>query len=64
VSFDELVCASCGGRVAEGRCATCRTSRAIQREANLAALRTTLLQILVALAVLIGALAYAVERTG
>ena len=25
---DDLLCASCGGRVADGRCATCRAVRA------------------------------------
>ena len=27
MSGDDLVCAACGGRVAEARCATCRASR-------------------------------------
>jgi hypothetical protein len=27
VSWQDLVCAACAGRIAEGRCATCRASR-------------------------------------
>ena len=29
---EDLLCASCGGRVAEARCVTCRASRAWLRE--------------------------------
>ena len=29
---EDLLCASCGGRVAEARCATCRASRAWLRQ--------------------------------
>jgi hypothetical protein len=28
VGWEDLVCAACAGRVADGRCATCRASRA------------------------------------
>jgi hypothetical protein len=31
VSSDDLVCAACGGRVAEARCPTCRASRELLR---------------------------------
>jgi hypothetical protein len=27
VNWEDLVCASCAGRVVEGRCATCRAAR-------------------------------------
>ena len=28
MSVDDLLCAACGGRVGDGRCSTCRASRA------------------------------------
>jgi hypothetical protein len=34
VSSDDLVCAACGGRVAEGRCPTCRASRELLRRGD------------------------------
>jgi hypothetical protein len=34
MSRHDLVCAHCGGRVAEARCAMCRIARAEQQEAR------------------------------
>jgi hypothetical protein len=34
MSSHDLVCAHCGGRVAEARCAMCRIARAEQQEAR------------------------------
>jgi len=34
VSGDDLVCAACGGRVAEARCPTCRASRQYLRDSE------------------------------
>lgn len=34
VSHDDLICASCSGRVAEGRCPVCREARAQLREST------------------------------
>jgi predicted nucleic acid-binding Zn ribbon protein len=64
MSFNELACAVCGGPVSEGRCATCRASREMLRYRAPIVTRQLLLQLLLALAVLLGAVAFAVERTG
>jgi hypothetical protein len=32
VSADDLLCAACGGRVGDARCATCRASREYLRQ--------------------------------
>jgi hypothetical protein len=61
---DELACAACGGPVSEGRCATCRASREMLRYRVPQLTRELLLQIVLVLAILLGALAFAVERTG
>ena len=50
MSFDELACASCGGPVSEGRCATCRVSRETLRYRAPELTRQLLLQILDTLA--------------
>ncbi len=34
MSSDDLVCAACGGRVAEARCPTCRASRELLRQGS------------------------------
>ena len=34
MSGDDLVCAACGGRVAEARCPTCRASRQYLRDSE------------------------------
>ena len=34
MSSDDLVCAACGGRVAEARCSTCRVSRQFLRNSQ------------------------------
>jgi hypothetical protein len=51
MSCEHLVCATCAGRVVEGRCLTCRTARAeLHRHGNPAAAQ--LLALLAVLAVL------------
>jgi hypothetical protein len=64
MGFSEFACASCGGPVSEGRCSTCRASREMLRYRLPVLTRQLLLQIMLALAVLLGALAFAVERSG
>jgi hypothetical protein len=64
MGFNELACAGCGGPVSEGRCPTCRASRQSLGYRLPVVTRQLLLQLLVALAVLLGALVFAVERTG
>ena len=63
MGFDELACASCGGPVSEGRCSTCRAAREMLRYRLPALTRQLVFQILLALAVLFCAVAFAVERT-
>jgi hypothetical protein len=62
MGFNELACASCGGPVSEGRCSTCRATREMVRYRLPALTRQLVLQILIALAVLLCAVAFAVER--
>ncbi len=64
MGFNELACAACGGPVSEGRCPTCRASRASLGYRLPMVTRQLVIQLLIALAVLLGALAFAVERTG
>jgi len=64
MGFNEWACAACGGPVSEGRCPTCRASRASLGYRVPMISRQLLLQLMVALAVLLGALAFAVERSG
>jgi len=63
VGFNELACAACGGPVSEGRCSTCRAAREMLRYRFPQVTRQLLVQLLVVLAVLLGAVAFAVERT-
>jgi hypothetical protein len=63
MGFSEFACASCGGPVSEGRCSTCRVSREMIRYRLPLVTRQLLLQLLFALAVLLGAVAIAVERS-
>jgi hypothetical protein len=64
VGFSDLACASCGGPVSEGRCSTCRASRETLRYRLPVVTRQLMIQLLLALAVLLGFVAFAVERTG
>ena len=64
MGFSEFACASCGGPVSEGRCSTCRASREMLRHRLPVITRELLFQLLLAFAVLLGAVAFAVERSG
>ena len=64
MGFSEFACASCGGPVSEGRCSTCRASREMLRYRLPVLTRQLVLQLLVALAVLLGFVAFAVEHSG
>jgi hypothetical protein len=64
VGFSEFACASCGGPVSEGRCSTCRASRQMLRYRLPVVTRQLVLQIVFALAVLLGVLVFAAERSG
>jgi hypothetical protein len=64
MGFSEFACASCGGPVSEGRCPTCRVSRELIRYRLPVITRQLLLQLLFALTVLLGAVIFAVERSG
>lgn len=55
MSHDDLICASCSGRVADGRCPVCREARAQLRESA----RTTSLVYLAIAAVLLFAFVFA-----
>jgi hypothetical protein len=55
VSHDDLICASCSGRVADGRCPVCREARAQLRESA----RTTSLIYLAIAAVILFAFVFA-----
>jgi hypothetical protein len=63
MGFSEYACASCGGPVSEGRCGTCRASREMLRNRLPLVTRQLLLQLLLALAVLLGFVAFAVEHS-
>ncbi|HEX6444445.1 MAG TPA: hypothetical protein VF053_05095 [Streptosporangiales bacterium] len=58
VSHDDLICASCSGRVADGRCPVCREARAQMRESA----RTTSLVYLAIAAVILFAFVFALVR--
>jgi len=57
MSCEHLVCASCAGPVADGRCPTCRASRTRVHSHGSAALSPQLLAVLVALLALLTLLA-------
>lgn len=59
----DFACAACGGPVSEGRCRTCRASREMLRYRLPVVTRQLMLQLLVALAVLLGFVALAVQRS-
>lgn len=63
MGFSEFACASCGGPVSEGRCSTCRATREMLRYRLPLITKQFLLQLLLALAVLLGFVAFAVEHS-
>ncbi|MQA79160.1 MAG: hypothetical protein GEV10_11915 [Streptosporangiales bacterium] len=59
MSHDQLICASCSGRVLEGRCPVCREARADLRDST----RTTSLVYLVLAALTLFGLVFGLVRS-
>ena len=53
MAYDDLVCAACSGRVVDGGCPTCRTSREGLRDPRLPAEALLLLAALLAVLLLV-----------